>query len=180
MKRQSDITRRSLLAAARSIVAHQGAINFTLEAVAQAAGVSKGALLHHFPTKKALVEAMVRDLVDRFQASCEALAANDPDAKGRSARAYVRAIAAQTAEDSEYFTAMSMAFLSDMSLMHIWRTGVAEALKVDACENTDPSDALIVRLAADGIWASDLYNTYTLESARRKQILDKLVAMTRS
>lgn len=120
MKRQSDITRRSLLAAARSIVAHQGAINFTLEAVAQAA------------------------------------------------------------EDSEYFTAMSMAFLSDMSLVHIWRTGVAEALKVDACENTDPSDALIVRLAADGIWASGLYNTYTFESARRKQILDKLVAMTRS
>ena len=55
MKRQSDITRKSLLAAARSIVAKQCAINFTLESVAQAASVSKGALLHHFPTKKALV-----------------------------------------------------------------------------------------------------------------------------
>jgi len=180
MKRQSDITRKSLLAAARSIVAKQGAINFTLESVAQAASVSKGALLHHFPTKKALVEAMVRDLVERFHAACEAQAAKDPDAKGRSARAYVRAVAAQTEQDSEYFAAMSVAFLSDMSLMHLWRSGVAEAMKIDAAENEDPSDALIVRLAADGIWNSDLYNTYGFESARRKQILDKLVAMTRS
>ena len=180
MKRQAEITRKSLLAAARDIVAQHGAINFTLEAVAQKAGVSKGALLHHFPTKKSLVEAMVRDLVEQFQNTCNALAANDPDPRGRSARAYVRAIAAQTKDEYEQFAAMSVAFVSDMSLMHIWRIGVAAALQADATETDDPTDTMIVRLAADGIWTSDLYGTYGFESSRRKKILDKLIGMTRS
>ena len=180
MKRQAETTRKALLASARDIVAEFGAINFTLEAVALRAGVSKGALLHHFPTKKALVEAMVRDLVSHFTDACSALIAADPDPVGRTARAYVRAIAAQSKTEYEQFAAMSVAFLSDMSLMHIWRSGVTAGLEADVAENVDPTDAMIVRLAADGIWTSDLYGTYGFESHRRKQILDKLVAMTRA
>jgi len=180
MKRQADITRKALLDSAREIVAEFGAINFTLEAVAARAGVSKGALLHHFPTKKGLVEAMVRDLVEQFGNTCSELIAKDPHPKGRSARAYVQAIANQSKAEYEQFSAMSVAFISDMSLMHIWRKGIAEALAADAAECEDPTDSIIVRLAADGMWTSDLYGTYGLESAQRKRILDKLIAMTRS
>lgn len=180
MKKQADITRKALLDSAREIVAKFGAIHFTLEAVALRAGVSKGALLHHFPTKHALVESMVRDLVEQFSQTCRALMARDPQPRGRSARAYVNAIAAQSEAEYEQFAAMSVAFLSDMSLMHIWRNGIADALATDAAEQDDPTNTLIVRLAADGMWTSDLYGTYGLESAQRKRILDKLVAMTRA
>ena len=180
MKRQADITRKALLSSAREIVAELGAIHFTLESVAARAGVSKGALLHHFPTKKALVEGMVRELVAQFGQTCNDLMARDPDPKGRAARAYVQAIAGQSKADYEHFAAMSAAFISDMSLMHIWRDGMSEALAVDATETSDPTYTMIARLAADGMWSSDLYGTYGLESAQRKRILERLVAMTRS
>lgn len=179
MKRQAEVTRRALLSSAREVVAEFGAINFTLEAVATLAGVSKGALLHHFPTKKLLVEGMVRELVEQFSNTCNDLISRDPDPKGRAARAYIQTIAGQSKADYEHFSAMSAAFVSDMSLLHIWRDGVSKALAVDATEANDPVYTTIARLAADGMWTSDLYGTYGLESDQRKRILERLVAMTR-
>jgi AcrR family transcriptional regulator len=178
MKRQPDVTRRALLAAAKEVVAELGVGNFTLETVAGKAGVSKGALLHHFPSKKDLIEGMVKDLVAQFSELVKAAIAKDPDPRGRSARAYVRVIAGQNKQEYDQFAAMSAAFLSDMSLMHLWRSSVAQALEADTRENEDPTGATIVRLAADGLWTSDLYGTYGFEDSRRQQILERLVAMT--
>jgi AcrR family transcriptional regulator len=48
-----------MLDAAEAVVVRQGIANLTLEAVAAEAGMSKGGLLHHFPSKDRLVEAMV-------------------------------------------------------------------------------------------------------------------------
>ena len=36
-----------------------GAVHLTLDAVAERAGVSKGGLLYHFPSKESLLQAMV-------------------------------------------------------------------------------------------------------------------------
>jgi AcrR family transcriptional regulator len=49
----------TLLDAAEAVVVRQGIANLTLDAVAAEAGMSKGGLLHHFPTKNRLVEALV-------------------------------------------------------------------------------------------------------------------------
>ncbi|MDI9560109.1 MAG: helix-turn-helix domain-containing protein, partial [Pseudomonadota bacterium] len=40
-----------IVRAAESVVVEAGASHMTLDAVATKAGVSKGGLLHHFPTK---------------------------------------------------------------------------------------------------------------------------------
>src|SRR5205809_615370 len=50
-----------LLDAAEAVVVRQGIANLTLDAVAAEAGMSKGGLLHHFPTKDRLVEALVAE-----------------------------------------------------------------------------------------------------------------------
>jgi AcrR family transcriptional regulator len=180
MKRQAELTRKSLLAAATTIVAEKGAIDFTIDAVAMKAGVSKGALLHHFPSKKELVAAMVKDLVDQVTALCEKAMAEDPEPRGRSARAYVRVIAGQSKQEFEQWAAISAAFLSDMSLIQLWRTSITKALEADIAETDDPTSAMIARLAADGIWSSDIYRTYQFDDARRRDLLDRLVAMTRA
>ena len=48
-----------MLDAAEVVVVRQGIANLTLDAVAAEAGLSKGGLLHHFPSKDRLIEAMV-------------------------------------------------------------------------------------------------------------------------
>ncbi|HUO18998.1 MAG TPA: TetR/AcrR family transcriptional regulator [Steroidobacteraceae bacterium] len=51
--------RERLLDAAERVVAEAGATHLTLDAVAKSAGVSKGGLLYHFPSKEALLEGML-------------------------------------------------------------------------------------------------------------------------
>src|SRR3954464_11750701 len=91
-KRQPDITQRRLLDVAGELVTESGVMALTLDAVAKRAGVSKGGLLHHFPSKHALLMAMVEDISSRFMAQVAERAGSDPDAHGRSARAYVRTV----------------------------------------------------------------------------------------
>lgn len=51
--------RDRLLDAAERVVVESGATHLTLDAVAKSAGVSKGGLLYHFPSKEALLAGMV-------------------------------------------------------------------------------------------------------------------------
>ena len=51
--------RDRLLDAAERVVVESGATHLTLDAVAKSAGVSKGGLLYHFPSKEALLEGML-------------------------------------------------------------------------------------------------------------------------
>jgi AcrR family transcriptional regulator len=52
------------------LVADQGASSLTLDAVAQAAGVSKGGLLYHYPNKDALLAAMIERHCDDLDERC--------------------------------------------------------------------------------------------------------------
>ncbi|HYS51336.1 MAG TPA: TetR family transcriptional regulator [Burkholderiales bacterium] len=57
-KRESEHTRRSILAAARKVFARQGVTRTTLEEIAAAAGVTRGAIYWHFADKNELFFAM--------------------------------------------------------------------------------------------------------------------------
>ncbi|MEW2630410.1 TetR/AcrR family transcriptional regulator [Streptomyces sp. NPDC048389] len=60
--------RDRLLDAVERLLVNGGVDAVRLDAVAAEAGVSKGGLLHHFPSKHALVAGVVQRLVDRFEA----------------------------------------------------------------------------------------------------------------
>src|SRR3954467_7829759 len=89
-KRQPEITQQRLLDVAGELVVEAGVAALTLDAVAKRAGVSKGGLLHHFPSKNALLAAMVGSMVGKFSDAAAAFAARAPARRGRGARAYVR------------------------------------------------------------------------------------------
>ncbi|MGW4632084.1 TetR/AcrR family transcriptional regulator [Nocardia sp. NPDC004415] len=74
-------TRALILDAATRLLVEQGYAALTTVAVQAAAGVSRGALLHHFPTMKALTTALVAHLVERNEAgTCAAVALIPPGA----------------------------------------------------------------------------------------------------
>ncbi|MFZ1990970.1 MAG: helix-turn-helix domain-containing protein, partial [Alphaproteobacteria bacterium] len=70
MKRST--AREPILSAAGRVIAEMGARHLTLDAVAREAGVSKGGLLYHFPSKDALLAAMVEDFCGRLAAAAPA------------------------------------------------------------------------------------------------------------
>jgi len=57
-KEESEQTRQQILAAARDLFAHQGVTQTSLNQIAQAAGVTRGAIYWHFSNKTALFYAM--------------------------------------------------------------------------------------------------------------------------
>ena len=72
----AEDTRRSLLAAARHEFAAQGYAGASLDLIAARAGVTKGALYHHFANKAALLQAVYIELEEeaatRVRAAVEA------------------------------------------------------------------------------------------------------------
>lgn len=71
MARNPTATRAKILKAAQEITMTQGVGGASLEAVAALAGVSKGGLLYHFPSKSALMQALVEDFLTEARARLE-------------------------------------------------------------------------------------------------------------
>ncbi|TWT14897.1 TetR/AcrR family transcriptional regulator [Reyranella sp. CPCC 100927] len=75
----SEATRLALLQAAKTLFASQGYQATGIEAVAQAARVTRGALYHHFDDKKALFDAVVVDLQAKAAHTIATRARAEPD-----------------------------------------------------------------------------------------------------
>lgn len=77
---RSESTRAELISAARGLFAKRGYANVGTEEIVRAAGVTRGALYHHFAGKPALLEAVYeqveRELTEKIAAA--ALGGSDP------------------------------------------------------------------------------------------------------
>jgi AcrR family transcriptional regulator len=67
LTRRKEIDRDRVLDAAESVILDSGGRTFTLDAVAERAGISKGGLVYSFATKDGLVRAALEREVSRFQ-----------------------------------------------------------------------------------------------------------------
>jgi AcrR family transcriptional regulator len=65
--RKKEIDRDRVLDAAEAVILESGGRSFTLDAVAERAGISKGGLVYTFTTKDGLVHATLEREVARFQ-----------------------------------------------------------------------------------------------------------------
>lgn len=86
--RPAGQTRQLALAAAGKVIHSQG-MAATLDAIAAEAGLSKGGLVYHFPSKDALLVALAVGLIDDFRAAVQRHLDPADTKTGRLARAYV-------------------------------------------------------------------------------------------
>jgi len=92
---QSEATRSTLIAAARELFAERGYAAVGTEEIVRAAGVTRGALYHHFAGKRELFEAVHEDverqLVERIAASAISTSADPLQALHAGAQAFLDA-----------------------------------------------------------------------------------------
>jgi AcrR family transcriptional regulator len=89
---RSETTRSALIAAARRLFAEHGYAGVATEEIVRAAGLTRGALYHHFPGKRELLEAVYEEIEREItQAIAEsALSGPDPiEALRAGARAFL-------------------------------------------------------------------------------------------
>lgn len=174
-KKQPELIHRALLDHAAKLAVEQGLAAVTVQAVAEAAGVTKGGLLHHFPSKQALISAVFADLLDALDGQLDARIAADPEPEGAFTRAYLDSVF-DTGPDAALWAALSISLLTDPHLRCLWSDWVSA--RQERHRATDGSRALAaVRLAADGIWLADLTGVALDE---RAEMRDFLIRQTRA
>jgi len=187
MDQNSDIpestlcVRDRLLNAAEGVVSRDGVRNMTLDAVAREAGVSKGGLLYHFPSKSALITAIVERLSRRCESEQSAAQAGDTDSPGAFTRAYLIARAEPpNPREEPIHTALLAAAGTDPQYLdpirerfRVWQTKLQS-------DGIDPVTAMIVKLAIDGLCLGTLLGLPVPEGQLRHDIVQRLISMTRT
>lgn len=178
-KKQPEIVRRALLDCAAKISLDQGLPSVTLQAVADAANVTKGGLLHHFPSKQALIQGVFEDLLARLDAEIDELMEGDAEPYGRFTRAYIRAFSKAGGEGGEDpWSALPLSSLTDPDMKAMWSRWYGERLARHADTDTGTNLSL-ARYAADGIWLAGLLDYSNIEAADPETLLEALIAQTR-
>jgi AcrR family transcriptional regulator len=150
------LLRDQLLDAAEAVVARQGISNLTLDAVAAHAGVSKGGLLHHFPSKDRLIEAMVSRAAANWRACYVEAYERTPAGPGRM----VRALLAHCLSDAECWTeqlrrsssAVFAALAQNPKLIEPMRATYSDLHRRVAEDGLPPGVGEAAIAAIDGLW----------------------------
>ena len=171
--------REPLLRAAAKVVAERGYSALTLDAVGAATGVSKGGVLYHFPTKEALVAALLEELTTGFDADQTAAHAADPIDPGAWTRAYLTASIGPPQDESTQAAAVALlaAVGYDPTLLEPLQARYSDWVKRLDDDGLPGVDAHVVRLAADGLWAADLFNLAPPHPALRARIHARLAEL---
>lgn len=178
--REPQAKRAEILDTALEVVVEKGPLGLTIDAVVERLPFSKGALLHHFPSKTALLEGMIDRLGESFVAQIEEYAAKDVEPYGRGARAYLRAVIDEpvTDRDVSIGRAALAACAIDPALAERWAQWMKKARYGDPQDAAGSDDALIMRLLADGLWMSDLFGTYDISTEQRQALASLMMAGT--
>jgi AcrR family transcriptional regulator len=177
-QKQPEQVRRALIECAEKIALDHGVAGVTVQAVAKAAGVTKGGLFHHFASKQALIEGLFADLLARLDAEIDALIAADPKPRGSFTRAYVKSVFVGKAFGFDTpWAALSMVVVTDPPLRRLWNNWLKARLKRH--RRTDGTPGMhIVRLAADGAWLTYITTGQKRMSADLRAVHDRLIAQT--
>ncbi|MCB1395145.1 MAG: TetR family transcriptional regulator [Rhodobacteraceae bacterium] len=172
--------RDDMILAARRIVAEEGASRLTLAAVADRIGGTKGAIMHWFPTKDALVEAVLTHLCTdwdhRFEA--ETVASSD-----EVLAPYLRVTRRDDPDTATYGAAVALALSESplrVSPVQVAYARYSSAILTEAAQSEDPVAHVIAWLASEGASLMATFRLFELPPDLREKVFDRLEAMSRS
>ncbi|MCB1125027.1 MAG: TetR/AcrR family transcriptional regulator [Verrucomicrobiae bacterium] len=169
--------RDSILDAAEALVNRLGAAHLTLDAVAQQAAVSKGGLLYHFPSKDALLEAMVARQLAQFEEDQAGCLKGDPDDPTARLLAFVHASLNDGEEDRRLGAALLAAVANKPELLEPAR-GMNRELSAGFVRNPlGHAGASVVWLATLGLWFLEVLQVSPFAADQRQAITDRILAM---
>lgn len=168
--------RDRILEAAERVVAEVGAARLTLDVVAQAAGVSKGGLLYHFPSKESLLGALAQRYVHSMEHCIE-------DAKGRISdqdqsrdlKACIVGILGSDPRSKAMGAALLATAANDLTLLEVIRERLAAYNQELAASSADFARAAIVTLAIDGLMMRESLRISPFTESERERVVRELM-----
>lgn len=172
-------SRDAILDAVERVVAERGAAHLTLDAIAAECGLSKGGLIYHFPTKEALLHAMLARFIDGRQEqrrrACDALGrAGEPP---NSLKAEIIATLEPPGPESRSSANLLAVVANDPSLLDGFREGFQTRFREVTASATDADDAAILFFAALGLHFHDILQIKLTTARERDRIRARLLEM---
>lgn len=144
-----------ILAAARTIAVRDGAAHVSIEAIAREAGLSKGGVLYNFPTKRALMEAMLEEMLEEHRALHANLTETEPCS---TLRQHLLTLRSFSSSDSDLSMAILAVAAVEPDLLEPLRNDLKTDLAGIGSESNDPETARILFFALQGIRFHKLLN----------------------
>jgi AcrR family transcriptional regulator len=175
-------TKERIIAAAEEVVVRDGVARLTLDAAAAEAGLSKGGVLYHFPTRDALVAGMVAKIIEEFDRDIEANLDGE-DAPGSFTRAYIRATMQPGSPRPDGQDRLGAALIAAAAAQPTLMVPLQQAADRWQArledDGLDPAVATVLRLACDGLWLCDLFGLAAPTRALRDGVGSRLERLAR-
>lgn len=170
-RKAPDTVRQALMQATAVEIGRRGLAGLTVQDVANAAGVSKGALFHHFSSKQELIDATLAALIADFESQVRAAMLGSATIYGRFSRAYVQVNFDHLLQQEQINDiGLTLGNMLEPSLLLHWRDWMRRMLAEFADEATDPR-LYAARCAADGYWATAYGRPLSADERRNAQAM---------
>lgn len=182
MTNRSNVTKQKLLDAASDIIMEHGVHQLTLDEVAKTAGVSKGGLLYHYPSKEALLTAIVERLQTEQNDMYESL-----QLEGYGPiEAFVRLFdetklypeRSSLHIDAEKMIAFLTLFAVDQDYAERWKHEI-DTFFTQFQQTSDPVETMIIRYALEGMMMSEHFHVGVPPTELKQQIIARLIERAR-
>ena len=176
-KKQPEQTRIKLLEAAAQLILTHGAAHLTLDQVAQDAGISKGGLLHHFPTKDELLIGLMQRSFDLFRSRIDHHRAALAPGVGQWLRAYIVASFEAAPEEERLTKALFILAANSPAVFAAKQNELTDLVPPIPYDGLPAARFLAIQLACDGFWFSQSAGMIHLEGPMRAALQAELLAL---
>jgi AcrR family transcriptional regulator len=156
-----------ILAAAQELLRRKGSAALTIDAVAAEANLSKGGVLHHFPSKDALITALatarVATLRARIAAELEKLDAPEENFLMAYIRAHMEHIRSYRETHGDFSHALLVAAAESPQALAEFRTFFAETFNKLGADEADRGHRRILTFATFGLTLASALGVSSLD-----------------
>jgi len=167
----------AILDAAEDVVVKSGAAHITLDAVCAKAGVSKGGLLYHFPSKEALIDAMLKRVIEQIEDSKKREMAKLKDAPHKEIKAHVLACLSQSKRTNRICAVLAAAAAHDPKFIAPAREYYRKAFKEFIESGLRFERAAVLSFAVDGLWLTQIFGISLFNAKQRQTIIREILAL---
>lgn len=176
MGRNKTIDRDAVLDVAEHIIRQSGAAGLTIDAVAKAAGISKGGVQSCFGTKDALIDAMFARWDQVYQSYFQPIAGNDPSPVTR-----VRAHAEATHQSDDISNAKAAGLMAAFiqAPEHLASTREWYRQRIAGLDPSDPAHrrARLAFLATEGAFMLKYFGLMDINHAQWDAMFEDIAGL---
>ncbi|MCL5269245.1 MAG: TetR/AcrR family transcriptional regulator [bacterium] len=175
-----SITKEALLDAAEAIVLESGAAHLTLDAVAERSRISKGGLIYNFPTKEALLVAMIGRLIENLENRRERIRRELAPQNPSELMIEIKVLSSLVETDARRSAAILAVIANRPDLMEPFRETLCDRFTKRILSEGHPERSTILFFAAFGLHFAEMLSLPFLDPERRKKVYADLLSLARA